>query len=342
MTASVIEHRRRRPVGRLDEAVYDTYQRWVGFWFSPADPAPLGLMRILVGGMLIYSHLVWGLDLPAFLGSDGWNSAELVREIQKDQWNSSFWWAVPAESMQTVHWWCIGILVLFWIGFCTRVTSVLAFAIHVSYCQRAAMSNFGLDQIGGILLMYLMIGPCGAVYSFDSLWRRFRLRRQAMRNGRLEYDSSAPPSSSAGLALRLIQVHYCVIYFFAATGKLQGESWWNGEALWRAFANYEYQSADMTWLAWYPEVLQLMTHLAILWELSFAYLVWVRPLRPLVLTLGILIHLGIGAFMGMWTFGLMMIFGYIAFLKPETVRAVVERPIFFVLRRMRSGFSALQ
>lgn len=327
--------RRREPVGYIDKAVDKAFRQWVGFWFTPADPAPLCLLRILVGGMLVYSHLVWGIDLQAFLGPDGWNSAELVREFQRGQWNSSFWWLVPVDSMQTVHQCCIGILVLYCLGFCTRITSILAFVIHVSYCQRAALSNFGLDQICGILVMYLMIAPCGARYSIDRLlwycWRKGRVA-QGDRN---ENPVRVDPSMAAGLSLRLIQFHYCVIYFFAATGKLQGETWWNGAAIWRAIANYEYQSTDLTWLAWYPEILQLVTHVAILWELSFAYLVWVKPLRPVILGIGVLVHLGIGAFFGMWTFGLTMIFGYLAFIKPETVRAAMALPFKFAGSRAK-------
>ena len=68
----------------------------------------------------------------------------------------------------------------------------------------------------------------------------------------------------------------CVIYFFAGVSKLQGEAWWNGEAMWRAFANLEYQSIDMTWLAWHPWLLDFVTHVSVLWELSFCALIW-RP-----------------------------------------------------------------
>ena len=52
----------------------------------------------------------------------------------------------------------------------------------------------------------------------------------------------------------------CVIYFFAGVSKLQGPSWWDGEAMWRAFANLEYQSLDMTWLAWHPWLVNAMSH----------------------------------------------------------------------------------
>ncbi len=325
--------RSQQNLGWIDRFACQRRDQWVRFWFTPADPASLGVLRILVGGMLIYSHLVWGINLPGFLGPDGWNSEEVIREFQKGQWTYSFWWDVPVASMQTVHQCCIGILALFCLGFLTRITSVLAFVIHVSYCQRASISTYGLDQIAGILSLYLMIGPCGAAYSIDGLFRRFwRWLRPVndIREARFERDRRFP---SAGLALRLIQVHYCVIYFFAAVGKSQGESWWTGAAMWQVIANYEYQSMDVTWLARFPEMVQLLTHIVFLWELSFAYLIWVRPLRPLMLVIGVLMHLGIGAFLGMWTFGLTMIFGYLAFLEPETVRSIVSLPLLLFQRR---------
>lgn len=310
----------------VDQSIHRIWTCWNEFWFTPADPVSLGVLRILTGAMLIYSTIVWGIDLPAFLGADGWNSKELIEALQRNDRTFSFWWDVPPEAMSTVHWWCIGILVLFWVGFCTRLTSIAAYVIHVSYCQRAAVATYGLDQILGILLLYLAIGPAGATYSVDSLirrgWRWF-ITPAAERG---TSTSAIRYSVSANLALRLMQVHYCVIYFFAASGKMLGDPWWTGDALWLAIANYEYQSFDLTWLAWFPDLVQLMTHFIILWELSFAYLVWVRPMRPIMLTVGVLMHLGIGAFLGMWTFGSMMIFGYLAFLKPETVRWLLGLP----------------
>ena len=41
---------------------------WDRFWFTPAAPQSLALIRILAGAMLFYTHLVWSLDLVAFLG----------------------------------------------------------------------------------------------------------------------------------------------------------------------------------------------------------------------------------------------------------------------------------
>ena len=75
----------------------------------------------------------------------------------------------------------------------------------------------------------------------------------------------------------------CVIYLFAGLSKLQGPSWWGGEAMWRAFANLEYQSLDMTWLAWHPWLVNIMTHVSVVWEISFCVLIWKPLWRPLVL-----------------------------------------------------------
>ena len=111
---------------------------------------------------------------------------------------------------------------------------------------------FGLDQINVMLTLYLAIGPSGAALSLD----RWLARRRG--------GPSAPAASSAAnLALRLIQVHMCVIYLFAGISKLQGQSWWTGEAMWRAFANLEYQSLDMTWLAWHPWIVNAMSHASV-------------------------------------------------------------------------------
>ena len=35
-----------------------TRDGWNRFWFTPTDPATLGLIRILAGSMLFYTHLI--------------------------------------------------------------------------------------------------------------------------------------------------------------------------------------------------------------------------------------------------------------------------------------------
>jgi hypothetical protein len=128
----------------------------------------------------------------------------------------------------------------------------------------------------------------------------------------------------ANLAIRLIQVHMCIIYLFSGIGKLHGEQWVMGEASWLSFAMLEYQSMDMTWLAKWPKLLNLLTHLTVFWELTYCALIWPRLTRPWVLLMAVFVHGGIILFLGMPTFGLVMLIGNLAFVSPKTIRKVFD------------------
>ena len=70
---------------------------------------------------------------------------------------------------------------------------------------------------------------------------------------------AAQPTVRANLALRLLQVHLCVVYLFSGCGKLLGASWWEGTALWGAAANVQYRTLDLRWLAPLP-IEQIKAH----------------------------------------------------------------------------------
>lgn len=302
---------------------------WNRFWFTPVDPATLGLIRILAGAMLLYTHLVWSVVLVDFFGRDSWVSAEAASMVSKPppttpqadsdpiNYAWSYFWLIDSPTvLWAVHIAGLVIFAMLTLGLASRVVSVLAFLITVSYVHRVPGALFGLDQINGMLAMYLMIGPCGAAYSLD------RLRASRALDG---VRRPAAPSTSANVAIRLIQIHMCVIYFFAAMGKLRGQSWWQGDALWGSFANLEYQSLDMTWTAGWPLMVAVMTQATVYWELFFCVLVWPRLTRPLMLGLAVPVHLGIALCMGMMTFGLVMLIGCLSFVSPALVRRFVGR-----------------
>ena len=290
---------------------------WNKFWYTPSSPALLGVIRIMTGLMLVYTHAVWGLALREFFSSTGWLSPALVRRMHENQYHYSFWYLVPDDWIWPAYALSMVVFALFTVGLFTRVTSILSLLAAVSYANRVPAALFGLDQINIMLNLYLAIGPSGAAFSLD----RWLARKRS--------GSTAPaaPSAGANLAIRLIQVHMCVIYFFAGISKLQGPSWWDGEAMWRAFANFEYQSLDMTWLAWHPWVVNAMSHVSVFWEMSFCVLIWQKRFRPLVLSGAVVLHAGIGACLGMWTFGLIMLVGCASFLPAELFqKAAVSMP----------------
>jgi uncharacterized membrane protein YphA (DoxX/SURF4 family) len=293
---------------------------WNRFWFTPRDPATLGLIRILAGAMLLYTHAVWTLGLTDFMGAHPWiprASAEYIYGPDSMRWTwSMLWWCESPTALWTVHIVALVAMFCLTIGFQTRIASIISFVLCASYANRTVASQFGLDQINGMLTLYLMIGPSGACYSVDRLIARWRGGEKLL---------LPAPSVMANIATRLIQLHMCIIYFNAGVSKLQGGMWWDGSALWGAVANLEYQSMDLTWLCNHPYVISFMTHTTIIWEISFCALVWNRMLRPLVLLVAIPLHLGIAFGMGMITFGFVMLYGCLAFVEPSFVRGIVDR-----------------
>lgn len=306
----------------------EVWEAWNAFWFTPTSPSTISAIRVLAGAMLLYTHLVWSFDLNGFFGPNGFLPQQLQHEvrlegndpdgpgpapgIERFVW-SHFNYVHSPKLMWTVH---IGALIVFFlltIGFFSRVMALLGFLFAVSYANRITPgAYFGLDQINCVLAFCLIFGPCGARYSVDRLWR--------LRRGNTE----VPPSAAANLAIRLIQVHMCIIYLFSAIGKVEGLPWVNGEASWLSFAMYEYQSLDMTWMANWPRTLNLMTHATVFWELSYCALVWPALTRPWVLLMAIFVHGGIALCLGMPTFGLVMLIGNLAFVSPKTVRKVFD------------------
>jgi hypothetical protein len=263
--------------------------------------------------MLVYTHGVWSIDLVGFFGPDGRLPLEFARAMHNTPLAWSFLYQLQSPlALWTAHGLSLIVLMLFTLGLWTRWTSIGAVVITISYAHRSVGALFGLDQINSFLVLYLAMGPSGQCYSLDGwLW------------GRRGRAGELIPSIPANIAIRLIQLHMCVVYLFAGLGKLLGPSWWAGTALWGAFANLEYQTLDMTWVASYPIAVNIVTHVILAWEISYVALIWPKLTRPLMLALAIPLHLGIGICMGMITFGLIMLVGNMAFLSPVLVEQVI-------------------
>ena len=278
--------------------------------------------------MLVYNLLVWTLDLEAFFSNEGLQPLATVRRLHESRFIFSFWIWIGDAYLWPMHFACLAIAAMFCAGLLTRITSVLSFLITISYSQRVPVANFGLDQILGMLCLYLSLAPSGAALSLDALIRRRRMRRSG-NNVAVQVQKSA----AVRMSMRLIQLHLCAIYFWSGHAKLKGSTWWTGDAMWRVLANEEYQTLDLTWMAWVPWLPYLVAHLTVVWEVFFVVLVWNPRLRALMLLTGVGMHVGIGAFLGMWTFGLIMIFAYLAFLHPDTWRNRFNRFIRRLQRR---------
>jgi len=326
----------------IKQYVSELGQAWDRFWFTPGRPQTLCLIRICAGLMLVYTHLVWTIELPTFFAADGVFSDSYRATFDGESpfiW-SHFNWSDSPLWIWGSHWIALTMLLAFTVGLWTRWTSILAFLIVVSYAHRAGGALFGLDQINGFLALYLAVGPSGQCYSVDA-WLRSRTlsssgsagtgtKRAASKAGKKGQGSGRKiepfsPSITCNLSIRLIQLHLCVVYLFAGLGKLQGVTWWNGTAIWGALASHEYQTLDMTWMVHLPWLVNVVTLVSVFWELSYPFLIWNRLARPVYLALAVMVHLGIGLAMGMMTFGLIMLVANLAFVSPDSVSRLIAR-----------------
>ena len=185
--------------GALGAWIDDWVALWNRFWFTPSDPATLGLIRILAGAMLFYTHLIWSLALTDFFGPQGWLSR--VRCLAATSYvklrikvGDYLWWIESPAALWTAHIAALIVLALLTVGLYSRLMSVLAFIITVSYFGRAQGALFGLDQINLMLSMYLMVGPSSAAKPYSARPALAALLQAAARStGR--FGPASPPTS---------------------------------------------------------------------------------------------------------------------------------------------------
>lgn len=320
-------------------AGFNLVNKILDFFFLPTSAHTLVPIRIATGFMIAYVHCVWLLRLEDFFGPDALIGNELWLRLHGGDTELG----IPVDFKWTYLSWTesltfvrihelLGVVcgVLGGLGLFTRVSMAAGWFLTLMTVHRMTGFLFGLDQIVVMLSFYLSIGKSNEIGSLDRwVFVRFPQLSQhwGMRllTGLGGIAKSGPMDSwQNSLSLRLMQIHLCIIYFFGGLGKLRGEMWWDGSALWFAAASYEYQSNDLTWIGRYPVLVALLTHVTLFWEVLYPAIVWPKWTRPAALLLAVSVHLGIALFMGMITFGFMMIIANVAFVPSEFTRRTYQ------------------
>lgn len=295
---------------------------WDRFWFTPKAPHTLGVIRIATGLMLLYAHLVTATHLFSFVGDDAWINNATIAGIHGGEYAPpdaarSYLWNISNSLLLVLHHLLtIVVTACFAAGFLTRITAPLAWWFQLMLVHRMTGTLFGLDQVTTMLVMYLMLAPSGAVFSVDSMLRRKLLPKIAADRRLAWLFPDDSPSSATTIATRLIQIHLCIVYLFGGLWKARGTSWWDGTAIWFAISNAQYQSIDVTWIGRFPRLFSALAHITVFWEIFYCALVWPKLTRPIVLAIAVAVHGGIALFLGMITFGTIMIVANMAFLSP--------------------------
>jgi hypothetical protein len=322
---------------------------WDDFWFSRADPTTLCWVRFWCGLLTFYVTLTYTWGLLSYIGPNAYLNENLAneilretpfyglsmdwkdeyKEVNKGNWYWSIFYHVTSPGwIVAIHVFFLFVMALFTVGFATRYTGILTWVGAMSYVQRSTDTVFGLDTMMMILLLYLLIGPSGATLSIDRWIEKWRARRSGLPEPPVE------PSYAANFAIRLMQVHFCVIYLASGATKLLGTTWWSGTSLNLVMLNpsfsplknplYYYAMKSMATHRWVWETFMSFSILfSILLEVSFSFLIWDRRWRWALMCASVGLHTGIAIFMGLTTFSLMMLVFLTSFFPPEVLSRFV-------------------
>jgi hypothetical protein len=273
--------------------------RFARFFTAPISPAPLGVFRISIAAFTLLQAALWYPDWGAFLGEDGWIQWEISKAFNQawhlhlqDVYGVFQPLGLSSAAFVEAFFWVYALAAAgLLLGWHTRLWAILAWLCHYIMMSTLPTFVYGVDIFLHISLFYMMVMPVGKAYSLD------------LRQGR----AAGGPSWGATLAIRVLQIHLCLVYFSAGFEKMLYAAWWEGDVIWRAVAQPDFRQLDMDWLARYPWLPMLLSWFTMFIETFYFAAMWVPKIRAIWLAGIICLHLGIGIFLGLYLFGLIMI-----------------------------------
>ncbi len=308
------------------------WSTWEEFWFAPIDPLPLALFRICLGLNLLVMYGLRHFDLAthytdaAVIGSA--NALSVLPESYRPA-IELFRLITPHPFLW--HWIFLASLVLITMGIGGRISAFIALLLHLAFMQRNVSVVYGADIVTSFFLFSLVLsGGSQALNIFTWLRARQGVSAESGRDasvsgscslfGRFKYKQKWFFDALTTTGVRLLQIQLCVIYAYTGWEKLKGATWWDGSALWSVMGNSQLMLVDLSWLKDFPIVIGVMTHTALLFEIYFPVLVWMKPLRKWVLLYGCLMHVGIAVLMGLFFFSGAMLSAYWVFVDADAIR----------------------
>jgi hypothetical protein len=264
-------------------------------WFRPVSARPLAGLRVGLSVLLLV-HLVWlSNDLLSLHGSRGiipWELTDLLR----DPWvpglptlaRAFAPLGIGAHTAIVLLLSCYaGSLLALALGFHARLSSFLAWGLHLSLVTSGFASFYGVDQLANTFLFYLFVFPSGRAWTFE--------------------PGAARAETIPAGCLRVMQLHLCAIYLSAGLWKAMGRQWWNGEAIWQTVSQPAFRTFDLGALAWHPWIPMLAGWATLVVEIGYAFFIWPRRTRRVWCLAAIGLHAGVALFMGLVFFSSVMV-----------------------------------
>ncbi|MFN7729840.1 MAG: hypothetical protein ACK5P7_11845 [Bdellovibrio sp.] len=267
--------------------------RWM---FAKIDPLPLKVWRLAVGSV----SLLWWLS-----NLTHWTRDYTVDGIMRLALTQQ---ALPAwrilELIPGGSWTVFGLGIFVHLLFlANRATRWASLGIWLLHSFLISLNSLAMNSEQYMFLWIFL-------YGFFVPWTASRRQR---------------PIHS--MAVRLFQVHICLIYWISTFWKLRLDpAWFNGESVYYILMHPLWSRvAGQSWVAW-SGAAPLMTYSSLLLEGSFAFLIWWRKARPLLVASLIVFHLSLSLIMQhIGFFSLIMVASLLVWTTTQDIEAVLKR-----------------
>ncbi|WP_316794130.1 HTTM domain-containing protein [Pedobacter frigoris] len=187
--------------------------------------------------------------------------------------------------------------VLLLLGLKTKINIAVCLFIHLLVFNGYSLLTFGFDGFLFTLLFYSLLFPVGRVWSLDNL---------------IHKPQKPIDPAYMNICFNVLQLHLCIVYFTAGVAKFGGQQWMDGTAIWSAINQPQFYSVFTDFfkeLISRPGVSAIFSWTTLFVEIMFPVLIWVKwgKVRIVILVSVILMHVFIGAVMGLQLFAWIMI-----------------------------------
>jgi len=186
-----------------------------------------------------------------------------------------------------------------------RIMTILVFIFWMNFMARTTVINTGGEVLVGLFLFYLMF--MGKLKTKDE---NLKMIQNALNN----------------TFFFAILFQFLSVYIISVWWKLIDEGWMNGLAFMHATNIKAYSffglgsfMYDHVWLS------KLLTYGTIFYQVTFPIAIWSKRLKPYWLFIGVAFHIGIAVFMGIFSFGLIMILSFSLFLSQKQLEGIGKR-----------------
>lgn len=273
---------------------------WNRFWFTPADPLPCAVLRLLAGLLMAAYLLDQTASLPLWYARDGLLAPNVVDRLLEitsggqPHYHLSYIRYLEGRWLWAAHGLAILCSLALTAGWWSRTSNLLTLLALLAYVHRAPQVAGHAEPVLAFLLAYLLLAPSGACLSVDAWLRRRRARASGAPSATSDNAAGSPsPSIAANVSLRLIQVHLAMFTAMMGLTKLYGDAWWDGTAIWTLLAQTESRPWDLTGLRQLGDLgeyfLNAWAHLVVGVELALPVLIWSRGARLVLLPLAVLV-----------------------------------------------------